>query len=190
MRKVLLLSVLILSPIYAAEITIAGVTASSTFFSYSLSSLTDGTGLTGDLHDGDYHSKWMTNGTPTGTLLFDLGAVYSVGSTKIWNYGPGCCGEERSTRDLTVSASIDGITYTPVGSFVLGQPQTVPFPGEIFELAVNARYIQFDLLSTYGESAYIGLSEVKFFEPVPEPGTLGLLGSALGLLLFARRKGR
>ena len=68
--------------------------------------------------------------TSTGNLTFDLGALFKVGSTKIWNYGPGCCGEGRSVKDLGISVSTDGVNYTDIGAFVLSLPNTDPF-GEI-----------------------------------------------------------
>ena len=136
----------------------------------------------------------MTNEASTGTLVFDFGSVFSIENTQIWNYGPGCCGNERSTKDMVIESSVDGINYDIIGSYVLSQPITDPFGSDTVGLGgLNARFIKFDLNSTYGPSQYIGLSEVQFFgsEPngAPEPATLALMGLGLaGLGAMSRRK--
>lgn len=176
------------SSLSAAPISVASVTASSTFFTYDSINLINGNGLSGNLHSGDYTTKWMTNNTATGSLVFDLGGVYNVSSSSVWNYGNGCCDENRSTRDLSVQGSIDGITYFDIASFVLSQPVGDPFLGEILSLNSTARYFRFNLNSNYG-SSYIGLSEVQFEGgEVPEPAALALL--AIGLVGVAAARAR
>jgi hypothetical protein len=176
--------------VFASQISVASVTASSTFFTYDVNNLINGSGLSGGLHNGDFHNKWLTNTTSTGQLTFDFGSVFNVTSTEIWNYGPGCCGNERSTKDLAIQSSLDGITWTSVGTYVLSQPVTDPFSGEAIALNTTARYFKFDLNSTYAPSNYIGLSEVQFFSAaaVPEPETYAMLLAGLGLVGFAARR--
>lgn len=181
-----------INPAVASEIAVSSVSASSTFHTYNVNNLINGSGISGAFHDGNWQNKWITNGTTTGSLVFDLGSAYSVASTTIWNYGTGCCGAGRSVKDLGISYSTDGINYSSFANVVLGLPATDPFLGESLALNFNARYIQFALNSNYGD-AYTGLSEVKFFSgniaPVPEPETYAMLLAGLGLMgAVARRR--
>jgi hypothetical protein len=184
------------TPATATPLAVVNVTPSSTWFTYDVNNLINGSGLSGNLHDGIWQHKWMTNQTSTGWLVFDLGPTlypepYLVESTTIWNYGPGCCGNERSTKDLRILTSWDGITYSPVGDFVLSQPTTDPFGPDIIPINRLARYIRFDLNSNYGPDSYIGLSEVQFNGqvPMPDPGsTLLLLGMGIAALQLGRKR--
>lgn len=188
----LLISTSAFASAQAADIAISSVTASSTFYTYNAANLINGNGLSGDLHSGNWEAKWLLDGATTGYLTFDLGGLFKVGSTTIWNYGPGCCGEGRSVRDLSISLSTDGVNYTEFGSFVLSQPLTDPFAGETLALGdTKARFVRFDIQSNHGDGDYTGLSEVKFngVSAVPEASSLayGLIGLATAGLLMRRR---
>lgn len=71
---------------FATPIAIDSVTASSTFFTYDVGHLIDGSGLSGGLHDTDFNAMWMNDGGSTASLVFDLGQTYSLNGTDIWNY--------------------------------------------------------------------------------------------------------
>ena len=198
-RKILLLCLPLMvgsSLATAAQINVSSVSASSTWSTYNVNSLVNGNGLSGGLHSGVFSDKWMTDLTPTGWLTFSFDGIYSISSATVWNYGTGCCGENRSTKDLMISTSLDGITYSPLVEFVLSLPDREPFAGESISLSdVDAKFIRFDLLSNYGSDDYVGLSEVAFFgdlsdDPnrIPEPVSLALLGLGLAGLGFSRRK--
>ncbi len=179
---------------YAGLITVADVTASSTFSTYSTNSLIDGSGLSGGLHLGEWQYKWLsearpsTVNSPIPTLTFNLGSVFDVTSTTIWNYGDGCCGIDRSVKDLMIEASLDNINYfSVINNAVLAIPVGDPYPGETLALNTTAQYVRFILSSNYG-SVYTGLSEVQFegtsvtppTPTIPEPSSIALIG--LGLL--------
>jgi len=174
----------------AAEIAVSSVTASSTFFTYNVNNLVNGNGLVGTDHTGAWENKWLLDGVTTGTVTFDLGSLFKVGSSTVWNYGPGCCGEGRSTKDLGISVSTDGATYTSAGNFVLNQVTTDPFPGQSLALNdVSARFVRFSINSNYGDATYSGLSEVKFYgTAVPEAETYAYALFGLGVVGVALRR--
>ncbi|GAA0856680.1 discoidin domain-containing protein [Aliiglaciecola litoralis] len=191
MRKIVwLFTYLIASSVNAGVISISNVTASSTWSTYNVDNLINGSGLIGSLHSGEYTGKWMTNNTVTGSLLFDFGSVFDLTSSSIWNYGNGCCGIDRSVKDLSAEYSIDGITFFAIGDFILNQPVGDPFASETIALNASAQYIRFNLNSNYG-SAYTGLSEVQFngtAAAVPEPTSFVLLALGIAGLGFSRKK--
>lgn len=182
---------------------ITGVTATASgFFNTRTPDKTvDGSGLSGGLHDADANSSmWFSNQAVGAWIEFDLGAVYTVDSFKVWNYNEqttGFGGIDNSDRGFNGVTITYGLTAAPttvladVTSFAKaagdGGAETydVPTPGELFDVTnFSAQYIRFTSTSFHGDSAG-GLSEVQF-TAVPEPGSLALLG--LGGLLIARRR--
>lgn len=178
----------------ADQLAVSSVTASSTFHTYNVNSLINGGGLNLDgTHTGNWSEKWITDGTATGTLTFDLGGVVTLGSTRIWNYGGGCCDANRSTRDLSIEYSLDGLTYASAGSFLLAQTDADPIGVQSLNLGgIGARYVRFNLDSNFGNGAeYVGLSEVQFYDTassVPEPTSMLLMAAGLGVVVARRRK--
>ncbi len=176
--------------VQAAEIAVSSVTASSTFFTYNVNNLVNGNGLVGTDHTGAWENKWLLDGVTTGTVTFDLGSLFKIGSSTVWNYGPGCCGDDRSVKDLGISVSTDGVNFSNSGNFVLTQPATYPFAGQSLALNdVSARYVRFSLNSNYGDTTYSGLSEVKFYgTAVPEAETYAYALFGLGVVGVALRR--
>ena len=115
---------------------------------------------------------------------FDLGGLYSVASTYVWQQNQGLLffppapAEARGVDEFEIltSASTDGDDFVLLGKFQL-QPETgleeVPAQVITFDDAVDARRIRFHFLSAIsGEpNEFVGLSEVRFVGA--ELGTLG-----------------
>jgi hypothetical protein len=191
-KYVIAVALAAVSTSFADNIPVASVTASSTFSSYDVNHLIDGSGMSGGLADDNYHNMWMDNGGSTPTLVFDLGAVYTLSSTSIWNYNADCCGLDRSVQSLNILVSTDDVTFTLVGSFS-GLPEGTgsPIPADVLNLSgAIGQWVEFDITSNYGDT-YTGLSEVEFSGntgQVPEPasGLLVLAGVAAGFI-YRRR---
>jgi hypothetical protein len=198
MRSVCALLALMLPGLCSAGIVVSSVTASSTFRTYDANNLINGSGLSGGLHDEDYEHMWASDGTPTGSLVFDLGGVYSLTDALVWNYNAECCGLERGVRDLTVSISGDGVSYTPIGDFGLTEGTGGWIPADVLNLGgATGRFVQFGLTRNYGDEYLIGLSEVQFdgasVSETPEPGTAMLFLAAAALFILVMpltRKGK
>ncbi len=177
-----------------AAITISNVTASSTFRTYNVVNLVNGSGLTGSLHNGEFENKWLSDAEPAPTLTFDLGSIYALSDTVIWNYGGGCCGTERNVNSFTISFSTDDITYTSFGTFALTNSTTDPFGADTISLTGNARYVRFNVLSNQGDPDYTGLSEVQFngqtAGAIPESATWTMMIAGFGLVGAAARRRR
>lgn len=177
-----------------AAIAISNVTASSTFRTYNVVNLVNGSGLTGSLHNGEFENKWLSNAEPAPTLTFDLGSVYALWNTVIWNYGGGCCGTERNVNSFTILFSTDDITYTSFGTFSLTNSTMDSFTADTISLTGNARYVRFNVLSNQGDPDYTGLSEVQFNSliagAVPESSTWAMMIAGFGLVGAAARRRR
>jgi hypothetical protein len=124
----------------------------------------------------DGSSMW--NGAADAWLRFDLGKPYRLNGFYLWNYNEGGGWHTRSVRTIEVTASVDGATFTPVGTLTVkaatGQPndpgEAVAFPGP-----VTARYIRFQIRSNYRGGEMSGMAEIRFAhadEKAPEPGRI------------------
>jgi hypothetical protein len=175
-----------------AAISVSGVNASSTFDTYNVINVINGSGLSGGLHDGDFNNKWMADlDDITPTLTFDLGAEYTLTNTVIWNYGGGCCGTERNANGVNISLSSDNVNFVSIGSFDLARQNSDPFGSETFTLAGTGRYVRFGLLGNFG-GRYTGLAEVQFngtiSDAIPEPATWAMMIGGFGLVGAASRR--
>ena len=193
----------------AALITIdpANVTASSEIpgpFNRQDDFIVNGNGLNGaGQHTAAVEpNMWLSTGTafggddPDPSVIFNLGAVYTIDSFHVWNYN-------ESPPNLT-ARGVNGVTVeygtTPALGSVLAEVTsftqadgTDTYTGENFSgfAPFVAQYIKFDILSNHGgDNNFYGLSEVQFDGTlIPEPGslTLALLTLTAGLLLHRRR---
>ena len=173
--------------------------------------LIDGSGLTGADHDQVTSNQWLSSsdGNPNwGGLdadpwvLFDLGAVYTVDSMKIWNFSEGAWSVGRgvnavtveygdSTADL-VSGVIDDSSTVPGITNLTTAPATSPtITGTTYSLGgIKARYIKIDITpgsgigNHGGDNNFYGMNEVQF------DGTLGSEPFAITEIDYAPDTGR
>ena len=193
-KRLLLAALCAMSGCFAGPITVVSATASSTSPGpyYDALHLIDGSGLSGGLHDNYFGNMWLSNGSATATLDFDLGGIYTLDQAFVWNYNWDVM-LNRGTRTLTILVSINGIDYSTVGDYSLTRGTDAGIPAD--ELALTGstgRYVRFDLKTNYGDSDYIGLSEVRFdgsaAAPEPASALLVLFGLAGGAALGIRRR--
>jgi hypothetical protein len=169
-------------------LTAKKVTSSvGTFYTYSLTSLTDGVGLSsmspGATHDDAWEHMWLADeGNVTGDLTFDFGSRYLIDTAYVWNYNSNM-NYTRGAKTVSLFKSVDGTNYQPVGGiYTIPIGDGSPIAGTPIALGgIDARYVRLSILSNHGDD-YMGLSEVHFAgHAVPEPATLLLLiAGALG----------
>ena len=179
-------------PASAAIIQPVAVTASSTFWTYDLANLFNGSGLSGGLHDGDYNHAWMTDTTgEPAWLVFDLGAAYDLTAALVWQYNVDF-GLDRGVRDIAVSLSADGVHFVQALESTLAKADGDPAPAQSLQLDGVARYVRFDLRNNYGDQySWTGLSEVRFDgTAVPEPATWAMMIGGFGMVGAALRRRR
>jgi hypothetical protein len=174
------------------------------------SHLVDNSGMTADVQErgapataiGFRLHAWLQ--TPA-VLTFDLGSVQAVGQMGLWNWLEfnNATGTSQDLKNFTLMYSSDDVTYTSLG---LKQATRLngeaPTPGgalsdhDNFTIGASARYIQIDIpygaqgtaYNNYG-SDFVGLGEVRFYAPVPEPGTFVLVcSSVFGVMAYVRRR--
>jgi len=184
----------------AAPIT--GVTATSAMgsgYGTSLSSMTDGSGLSsytaGATHaTGSTGNTWVSNNHITGSVLFDLGGIFDLSGMDVWNYN---AGNSFGVQRLSVLGSLDGTNFSVIagspGLFAIGA-SNVPELAEHFNFLTTAAFVRFDIQSNYGGGALASaLSEVMFDGAplqIPEPTSLVLVLAALAASAGIRRATR
>lgn len=185
---------------------IDGVTTTSsvgTFGTYDIEALTNGEGLstpgsTDATHDTNFSDMWLSgNNNTSGSLLFNLGDVFSLDTIDIWNYNAICCGLDRGVMEFDLEVSTDGVTFSSLlGTSMLAQSIGLEtLDSEQFSLGgMIGQYVRLNIFNNYGDTTYVGLSEVMFsgeaLAAVPIPATLPLLVLGLGGLGFAARRRR
>lgn len=129
-------------------------------------------------HSNHYADMWWVgpNAGPVEEqfVIFDLGGVYALDTIRIWNFNElytghptfGDSNGQRGIKEMEILVSVDGETYTNLGTFALDpawDSDTVDFSQDV-TLEVEARFVQFDVLSNHSEvDPSVGLAEVRFF---------------------------
>jgi len=139
---------------------------------------TNGNGYAWDEVDQDYVAGWRANAPGESIVVkFDAGLPDVEGNDLVIRM---YCGPN---ANASVSASVDNVSYTPIGSIVGGQPGV--FYDAEFDfgglLAVDVHYVKVERVAN-------GTQTGMFFDsfastPVPEPTALGLL--VLGSVVIA-----
>ncbi len=144
------------------------------------------------------------DGTPVLTL--DLGADVDLGSISTWGYSDGNANGVKEFK-LRFATSAEGtagfgtsIAYNP--TFTMDYP-TAPMQVNAFSETVTARYVEFTATDNFflapGDGSTgglpggdrVGLGEIAFPVPVPEPSSLALLSVvAVGGLVVLRRRAK
>jgi hypothetical protein len=107
----------------------------------------------------------MWNGKPHSWLLFDLGKACNVNGMYVWNYNEKGGWNSRSVQRVEVTASSDGKSFSPVGTFTLRKaPGSEDYGGEVVPFAkpVRARYFRWQIKSNYRGGEMSGVAEVRF----------------------------
>jgi hypothetical protein len=113
-----------------------------------------------------YSNPFLTPPDTTPNVTFDLGAVYDLQTTRIWQYN-------QSPFDFTVygaaeielSVSVDNTNFTPVAPtfFPTRAGGTNGEPAQDFSTPVTGvRYVRLQIWTTFGGAQASGLSEVRF----------------------------
>lgn len=140
-------------------------------------------------HTTAVSGMWLSNAEVAPDITYDLGAVTEVGQMQVWNYNEVTNGLiTRGAREVDIYTSDNNVDFTLLNTVEFDQATGTSDEdfSQLIDLNTTTRYIKLDVQTNWGASTYTGLSEVKFFAPIPEPSSLAVLG--LGGLLVARRR--
>lgn len=120
---------------------------------------------------------------------FDLGGNFDIEGFAFWN-AVGAGGTNFGVKDVIISASEDGVNFTPIPGSPIEFAEATPAPlsPETFSFnAIAATHIRIRALNNHGESSFTGISEVAFIgtsqvienviNPVSASSTLNAAGT-------------
>jgi hypothetical protein len=147
-----------------------------------------------------FGNAWASDsGITTGNITFNLNGLYSLAGFSLWNFNQPTL-FSWGINGVNIQTSTDGTNFnTAIGAptqFAIATSSTQN-PEQFSFAPVNASYVRFQVLSNYGNSTQVGLSEVQFdgtaasVTSVPEPVTIfgTLMGLGGGAALKRRLKG-
>jgi hypothetical protein len=202
---------------------ISPVTVSSTMgqfnSNFALVSISNGSGLS-SLSLTATHARttgagqnpaiaWVSpGGVNTGDLIFNLGGLYTLSGSSIWNFNNDATDTATvAVRSIQMALSIDGSNFGPLLSLSVNGGLsgttgnlTVPPNGGVLALnpdlitfaAANATHVRLTVSGLGAANVGTGLSEVAFdgvsaSSAVPEPSSFVLFGLGAAGLAIARR---
>ena len=125
------------------------------------------------VHSNQTTDNWLsceTNTNPNAArgsghwIEYDLGYVYPITSTHIWNYNVSNQ-TDMGFKDVVIDYSLDGENWIQLGFYTFeeasGSMLYQGFEGPNFN-DLNMRYILITALNNYGNSNCFGLAEMKF----------------------------
>lgn len=134
-----------------------------------------------------YPCDYFTTSQPVPVLTLDLGQDRLLSQISIWGYGQPNSASRFSLRFATSSEGTGGfgssVAYNPV---FLPAQQSLTLQDFSFAQNVTARYVKMTITDNFYSASNpnaggdrVGLSEIAFGKPIPEPGSLPLVGMAL-----------
>lgn len=145
----------------------------------------------GPLHSLAYaFQEWFSpgGGETFSSIVYDMGAAYTLDRVAYWNEDAG------GVSSVSITTSLDGSFGDAIGGGTFSPtdwPGSVDYGADVHAFAARgARYVRVDVSGIPGSSIWPGLSmgEIAFSSnPIPAPGTAGLLGLA-GLVGLRRRR--
>lgn len=121
----------------------------------------------GDQNQPGY--MWLSDDNPniaSQYITFDLEGVYELDGTRIWNYNEVNL-LNRGVYQMEILVSKDNVTYRNLGVYTLAM---APNPASAYRdfseyiplFVSDVRYVKFQILSSWGDTNYVGLSKVRF----------------------------
>jgi len=128
----------------------------------------DGSGLTGDLHSTLDTDMWMSDAGLPAWIQFEFARPEMLEQMWIWNSNLGLEPWFKfGAQDVTIETSLDGVTWTALeGVEPLAQAPGLPgyAPNTMIDFGGTlAKYVKLTIASGYGQTPYVGLSEVRFY---------------------------
>jgi len=173
-------------------ITPSGVTATSSYSTYSIDNVRNGVGMvntSGDVSTWTHSSvnvgNWLGVKSGGQVLIFTLPSPSTVGALYAWQYDRNNVWNNRAINTFDISFSTDnGVTYptTITGLSLYMEPETgtvTPVQTRAFTQQSGVTHVKLTLLSNWGDATYYGLGEMYFGEgsaglPAPDFGSVSV----------------
>ena len=111
-----------------------------------------------------YSNPYLTPPDISPFVTFNLGGVYDLKTTRVWQYNQPGGFTVYGAKDITISVSPDDTNFTALGTITPARAGgTNGEPAQDFATPAKAlQYVRFHILDTFGGAQASGLSEVRF----------------------------